>query len=254
MQRFYTLFVGQVFHDLPQVDSTNSFALDLLTKSKPSEGTVISTLHQTNGRGQIGSSWESEPGKNISLSIILYPSFLPAHLQFQFSQAISLAVYDLVFSFFGEKARIKWPNDIYVGQKKVAGILIQNSIAGSHLRSSVAGIGINVNQESFKSNPPNPTSFFLENGKFYDLGGLIAPLLQFVEKRYLQLKSGKIVPLQHSYLEALYRFDEDALFQRANGDNFMGRISGVTASGRLIISVQHQEETFDHKEIRFCHS
>ncbi len=245
------MFVGQVFIDLPQVGSTNAHALNLLSKSKPAEGTVISTYQQTAGRGQIGSSWESEPGKNISLSIVLYPTFLPARLQFQLNQAISLAVHDLGSFFFGEKTKIKWPNDLYVGDKKIAGILIQNSVAGTHLSSCVAGIGINVNQAIFTSNPPNPTSFLLEKGETFDLEALIGLLLQFIESRYLQLKSGKIVPLQQSYLAALYRFGIASKFQRADGEIFTGSIVGITESGRLKILIQNEEESFDLKEIRF---
>ena len=245
------MFVGQVFVHLPSVGSTNAYALDLLSKSKPAEGTVISAFEQTAGRGQIGSGWESEPGKNISLSIVFYPTFLPARHQFQLNQAISLAAHDLVAAFFGETAKIKWPNDLYVGSKKIAGILIQNSVSGSHLNATVVGIGLNVNQAVFNSNPPNPTSFLLETGSAYDLETLIVQLMQFVESRYLQLKSGKIANMHEDYLAALYRFGTAAKFRRAGGEIFTGTIAGITESGRLRVLVQEEEATFDLKEISF---
>ena len=126
-----TLFIGRNHIEVPSVNSTNEYAPTLLSKSKPPEGTVISTQDQYAGRGQIGSSWESQPGKNISLSIILYPIFLPIAQQFLLNQCISLAIFDLADKYFPKKTEIKWPNDIYVKGKKVAGILIQNTISGS---------------------------------------------------------------------------------------------------------------------------
>ena len=251
MRRPTTLFVGQVIHDLPAVASTNAYALSLLSKSKPHEGTVISTFRQTEGRGQIGSNWESEPDKNISLSVVLYPEFLHVLNQFQLNQAISLAVRDFVADHLDREVKIKWPNDIYVNDRKIAGILIQNSILNNHLRSTVAGVGINVNQTSFLTNPPNPTSFMLETGHKFDLGALIASLCQFIEQHYLQLKSGKIVPLQQDYLRHLYRFATPELFQRASGEVFQGTITGIDDMGRLRVSVEGKEEIFDLKEIKF---
>ncbi len=226
-------------------------ALDWLSKSKPPEGTVISTFCQTAGRGQIGSRWESEPAKNISLSLVLYPEFLSAHRQFLLSQAVSLAVLDFAASYLPGDLKIKWPNDIYVFDKKIAGILIQNSLSGSSLTSSVVGIGVNVNQEAFVTNPPNPTSFKLETGNDFDLYELIATLCCCLEQRYLELSSGKIVPLQRAYTEQLYRFGEANFFQRPSGEIFSGTITGVAESGKLLVQTASGEEAFDLKEISF---
>ena len=245
MKRPNTLFIGQVLYDLPQVASTNEYALSLLSKSKPLEGTVISTFCQTSGRGQIGSQWESEPDKNISLSVILYPDFLRVKHQFQLSQAISLAVFDFVTYHLGTaEVKIKWPNDIYLGNFKVAGILLQNSLINNFIRSSVAGIGININQTDFLTRPPNPTSFKLIKGREFDLESMALSLCQFIEARYLQLKSGKIVPLQQDYLRNLYRFQTPALFQRTSGEIFQGTITGLEESGELRVLVLGKEEAF----------
>lgn len=186
-----TLFIGKVFKQFAKLASTNDYALLLLSKSKPSEGTVISTLNQYKGRGQIGSTWESEAGKNINFSLILYPTFLPVKDQFQLNQAMSLGVRDFVAEYLLNPVKVKWSNDIFVKGKKVAGILIQNSIMGSQIRSSVIGIGINVNQTEFASNLPNPTSLKLEMGTDFDLVKLGAGLCQCLEQRYLKLNSDR---------------------------------------------------------------
>ena len=246
-----TLFVGKNFLELPKVNSTNEHALSLLTKSNPADGTVISTRNQYAGRGQIGSGWESEPGKNISLSVILYPTFLVAVRQFLLNQAVSLAVFDLVEKYFPGKTKIKWPNDIYILDKKVAGILIQNAIGGNHLRSSVIGIGLNINQELFTSSPPNPTSFKLEAKKDFAIPSIISELCHFIESRYLKLKSGNLVPLQQGYLQHLYRCGVESLFQYPDGSVFKGSIKGVSGIGQLRVNVAGKEELFGLKEIKF---
>ncbi|MEO1263086.1 MAG: biotin--[acetyl-CoA-carboxylase] ligase [Bacteroidota bacterium] len=246
-----TLFVGKNFLELPMVNSTNEHALSLLTKSNPAEGTVISTRNQYAGRGQIGRGWESEPDKNIALSVILYPTFLTAVRQFLLNQAISLAVFDLVEHYFPKKTKIKWPNDIYIFNKKVAGILIQNAIGGNNLRSSVIGIGLNINQEAFTSNAPNPTSFKLESKMQFDIPSVILELCRFIESRYLKLKSGNLVPLQQDYLRHLYRCGTESLFQRPDGSVLKGTIKGVSDIGQLRIEISGKEELFGLKEIKF---
>lgn len=251
MHSLDTLFIGRNFHDLPSANSTNEYALALLSKSKPPEGTVISTLNQYAGRGQIGSGWESEPSKNISLSIILYPLFLPISQQFFLNQSISLAVFDLVDKHFPQKTKIKWPNDIYINEKKVAGILTQNAISGTQIRSSVIGIGININQTIFTSGAPNPTSFKLESGRETDIYNIISELCRCMENRYLQLKSGNLVPLQTDYLQHLYRYQTESFFQRPNGHIFKGTIAGIAGDGQLQIDSGGTTETFGLKEIKF---
>ena len=252
MRRPNTLFVGQALIDLPQVASTNAYAQLLLTKTKPVEGTVISTFQQTDGRGQIGSKWESEPDKNISLSVIFYPDFLAVKDQFQLNIFVSLAVFDFVKNCLPDlPVSIKWPNDIYVGNRKIAGILLQNSLINTQIRSTVVGIGININQTAFLTNPPNPTSLHLEAGHDFDLTDLVPSLCEFLEQRYLQLKAGKTVPLQQAYLRQLYRFGTPAKYQRANGETFEGTIIGIDEIGRLKLEVGGEVEVFDLKELRY---
>jgi len=137
------------------VASTNSYLKELAHSRTLDEGTVIVTRNQTAGKGQQGNAWESEAGKNITCSILLYPSFLPVQHFFLLSEVISLGVKETLDA-YTDGITIKWPNDIYYCERKIAGILIENEITGSNISMSVAGIGVNVNQEQFLSDAPNP--------------------------------------------------------------------------------------------------
>ncbi|MDX1940900.1 MAG: biotin--[acetyl-CoA-carboxylase] ligase [Saprospiraceae bacterium] len=247
-----TLFVGKVLLDFPELESTNLYALELLSKSKPIEGTVISTFQQTQGRGQIGSSWESEPHKNLSLSIILHPTFLPLHESFALNLAISLAVRDFIAKNVEKTTKVKWPNDIYVGNHKICGILIQNSIGNGSLQSSVVGIGVNVNQTNFSENAPNATSLALETGNTFPLYDLMEDLCLFVERHYLSLKNtSNYGLLRQEYLQHLYRYGEESLFRRMDGSVFQGTITGIELGGKLLINSVFGEKAFSIKEISF---
>ncbi len=247
-----TLFIGKVLLHFPELASTNAYALNLVSKNKPSEGTVISTYKQLQGRGQIGSKWESEPDKNITLSIILYPTFIEARRQFILNQVISLAVYDFITKYTDKTVKVKWPNDIYIENNKVSGILIQNSLSSSYLRSSIIGIGVNVNQVNYSTNASNATSLKLVTHQDFILDDLVASLCKCVEVRYIQLRSGFNQKLNDDYLKNLYRYQKKSLFQRANGSSFEGSITGISAIGKLLIRHADGEEAFGLKEISFC--
>jgi BirA family biotin operon repressor/biotin-[acetyl-CoA-carboxylase] ligase len=245
------LFIGQHFDEHQKLASTNAYAQLLLSKSKPSEGTVISARNQTIGRGQIGSLWESEPDKNLNLSVILYPTFLPIQQQFQLNQAISLGVRDFVAKYVQKLVKIKWSNDIYVNDNKICGILIQNTLKGVQIQSSIVGLGININQTDFLSNPPNPTSFKLETQRDFDLSEMKRTLCECLEPRYFQLKNRRHDELYLEYLSQLYRYQERALFQRPNGEAFMGMITGISDIGKLEIETSGKMEEFAIKEVKF---
>lgn len=252
-----TLFVGKVVVRLAEVDSTNRFALDwLASKNKPGDGTLVFTPNQTTGRGQIGSPWESEPDKNITASFIFFPRFLAAQNQWRLNEAVSLAVADFLKAVLPveKKAavKIKWPNDLWILNRKIGGILIQNSLAGQQIQSSVVGIGLNVNQQNWLSNPPNPTSLSLETGLEFDPELLLADLCKCLEIRYLQLKTGH--DFRAEYLENLYRFNQPTVFETPDGNRFSGKIIGLTNEGRLRIFDGKQERAFDVKQIRLATS
>ena len=212
---------------------------------------VVSSYHQRKGRGQIGNTWWSEPYQNLAISIVLLPDFLAAKNQFLLNQAISLGVYDTVKACTDGEVRIKWPNDIYVGNRKVAGILIQNSLSSTKIQTSIIGVGINVNQEAFPSDIPNPTSFFLESTKKFDLDQVRNVICQKIEAWYLQLKDGNIEALQQAYLDRMFWYGEEQSFRRADQSLFKGVIKGVQNSGKLIVASEKGEEYFDLKAIRF---
>jgi len=243
---FNTLFIGKELHNFPSLSSTNTYATQLLSKSNPVEGTVILTYNQTAGRGQIGSKWESAPDKNVSMSIVLYPKFLAACEQFNLNAAVSLAIFDAV-SLYVKDVKVKWPNDIYIGKKKVAGILIQNTLAGRNIQSSVVGIGLNVNQIEFTSDAPNPTSLKLETEKDIDLNKIVQEIARALEKRYLQLKSGKTKDIRREYILHLYRFGKPFTFQREDETYFTGIITGISSLGKLVIDTETGEEEFGLK-------
>lgn len=251
MQQQNTLFIGKVLLHHEELPSTNTYAQELIAKSKPIEGTVISTFRQPQGRGQVGSKWESEPDKNLTLSIILYPDFLPPQQNFALNKAVALAVRHFVAELVQlQPVWIKWPNDIYVGARKICGILIQNSLNRNTLASSIVGIGVNVNQTIFSKDIPNPSSLQLENGKEYDLPALIPLLCHHVEAMYLRLKSGQFANLDAEYLQHLYRYQQPTLFQRSNGEVFWGSISGISEMGKLLIRLEEGgEEAFELKQV-----
>ncbi len=233
-----------------QLDSTNSYALQLLKDSNPSGGTVVMALNQTEGRGQQTNAWESESGKNLTISLILRPKFIEAQNQFQVSMLISLGVSDYLKA-YTEEVSIKWPNDIYVGDKKIAGILIEQSIMGAHLSHSVCGIGVNINQGKFISDAPNPVSLHMLTRENYQLEDELEKLLAAFEKRYFQLmnKGGK--ELESDYLASLYWMNEEHTFLDEDGE-FTGKIVGISEFGQLLVEDEDKDiRTFNFKEISF---
>lgn len=245
-----TLFTGQNVIDLAAVDSTNTYIKNLLAESRPPEGTVVTTLAQQAGRGQAGNSWLSEPGKNLTASYLFYPSFMEAGRQFYLSMAVALAVKDCCEYLLKDEVKIKWPNDIYYHNSKLGGILIENSISGANLTTSIAGIGLNVNQDAFDPGLPNPTSLKLITGKDFDLTEVRNLLSAFLEKYYLQARQQHYNFLDKAFTTSLYRYQQTHEFKK--GDKvFKGEITGVTKEGKLIIDSGGKEQRFAFKEVEY---
>ena len=245
-----TLFLGQIIQYLPSCQSTNDEASALIAHTDPAEGLLVITDNQTAGRGQRGNQWEATAGQNLTFSLILKPSFLTASEQFWLNIAISLGIYDTLHPLIGNALRIKWPNDIYVDNQKVGGILIENTLHGYGIAWSVVGAGLNVNQTEFGYS----TATSLQNQAplplGYDLSGLLSRLCETVEQRYLQLRSGQRDVLKINYLQILYRYQEEHTFE-SEGHYFNGAIIGIDATGRLAISVNGQVRYFGFKEVAF---
>lgn len=236
---------------LTETGSTNSYAIALLRETKPDEGSVIITDHQTLGKGTDTNTWESEKGKNLTFSLILYPTF-NATQQFSLNKAISVGICNFLRSELNQNdVTIKWPNDIYIADKKVCGILIQNSVMGNKLNYMVVGIGINVNQTNFKSNAPNPVSMKMTSGKTYDLNEILEKLLSFIYEKYDNLNSGSGKQIENEYHKALYRLNEWHEFI-VNGVKTYARITGTNTFGQLFLETESKELlTCDLSEVKF---
>ena len=186
-----------------ELASTNDEARD----ARYMNGAVVIAERQSRGRGQRGNSWSSAEGMNLTFSAVLCPAGLRAESQFYLSKAVALSVSDTVDS-FGIESRIKWPNDIYVGDGKVAGILIENDLMGACVSRSIAGIGLNVNQTAFDPALPNPTSLALQKGAALDRAEVFERFYGFLTVRCRQLDGGDYGRLDEDYIARLYRFGE----------------------------------------------
>ena len=252
-------------------DSTNDRLL--ADRFSLPDGAVYAALFQTAGRGQRGNSWKSASGLNLMFSLLLRPSGLPAAKQFAISEAITLGITDYLAS-RGAESRIKWPNDIYCGERKICGILIENSLKGDKVADSVIGIGLNLNQKEFDPSAPNPTSLTLLTGLSYPLEDELQALLSCIFKRREALSNPlpeALTQLEQEYLGRLYRLGEWHGFIdcRATGDNltstteeipgrrFTGRITGLAPGGLLRIETEHSGDEkgeaidFAFKELRY---
>ncbi len=247
------MILGSSLYFFKTLTSTNSIATDLLRKNELPEGSVIYTDFQTAGKGQLGKKWESEEGKNLLFSIILYPSSVSPTEQFLLSMTISLGLCDFIYKYYAG-SKIKWPNDIYVKDDKIAGILIENSIMDDKIETSVAGIGFNINQEKFPPEIPNPVSLKLLTGKEYDTSRCLKELLSDLDSRYKQLLYGDRKRLHSEYIDNLYRFNEYNVFRAEEGD-FTGRIIDISLSGLLRIETKNGKiREFSFREIDFLNS
>jgi len=246
------MIIGSRFIFKEETASTNNDAATLIREQKVAEGTIITAGFQSAGKGQRGNKWESERGKNLLFSIILYPSMVSPADQFIISMAISLGIYDYLRTIIND-VKIKWPNDVFAGNDKIAGILIENSIAGDSIVSSVAGIGLNVNQIEFKDFVPKAVSLSMLTGKEYDLSECLAGLSDCLDKRYKQLIAGKNDEIKEEYVSSLYRLNELTSFRSAHSE-FSGRIVSVNESGCLMVETENGKILyFAFKEIEFIH-
>ncbi|MFH2094649.1 MAG: biotin--[acetyl-CoA-carboxylase] ligase [Bacteroidota bacterium] len=245
-----TKFFGHNLIRLKSVDSTNKYAIELIPKIDPIEGAVVWALEQESGRGRNNNIWESEVGKNLTFSIILYPEFLNIQDQFYLSKAISLGVRDYI-SLYSDEVKIKWPNDIYVGDRKISGILIENSVINEKIISCVVGIGLNVNQTVFKSTAPNPTSLKLILKNDLDLNESLENICACLESRYMQLQNEDYEKLDKDYQLSMYRINEIHSYNH-DGTIFQAKLISVNVDGSLVLEKEDGTLTaFDLNELNF---
>lgn len=252
------------------LDSTNSQAARELDTAP--EGSVWIADFQTAGRGQRGNKWESGKGENLTFSILLRPEFLHPQKQFLISQICALGV-SRYLNDKGLPAKIKWPNDIYIGNKKICGMLIENSLRSDKLAVSIAGIGLNLNQTRFASDAPNPTSMMLEfssrqieHAPQFNRREELAGLLGYILTAYDELKDGFEEELDREYTENLYRLGEFHKFietdpnapadmpveKMAAGREITARIIGTDGYGCAMLELENGEvRTYPFKGIRY---
>lgn len=214
---------------LESVSSTNSYLSDRADTAP--HGMIVAARGQTAGRGQRGNSWESLPGMNLTFSIMIRPDALDASEQFYLSEAVALGVVDALRCVLplGSPVAIKWPNDIYWADKKICGILIENSLVGRSISWSIAGIGINVNQREFMSDAPNPVSLWQITGREISLEPLLDNVVASIMRR-LQMPHGE---LHADYMQALWGRDGRTYKDVSTGEVFFAKIAGVAPSGHI---------------------
>ncbi len=245
--------IGNKVIEYSRIDSTNTKARELLRKGEISEGAVVVAFEQYAGKGYAQNSWESNPGENLTASFVLQPTFVAPQYQFWLTRVLSLALRDTVnFYLHAQPAvSIKWPNDIYVANKKIAGILVENSIMGDKIKDSICGIGLNVNQTVFLSGAPNPVSLKQLSGFGYDTKEMLSRIAGFISHWYTLLRDEQWSIIDKEYLQSIYLLQTLATF-RAEDKMFQGTIQGTDHYGRLQIkTAEGSLKLFDFKEISF---
>jgi len=234
---------------LEAVKSTNHYLSELLKKNPDMGEVLLTSDYQDSGRGQGAHVWHSMPGENLLMSFLLYPAFLSASRQFQLSRLASLALIDTLKE-LKLPAQIKWPNDILVQGRKVAGILIENGVSGKNLSHTIIGIGLNLNQTEFPEFRHEASSVALEKGLCCNRKEVTEVLLEALMQRYRQLKEGETSELESEYLDHLFMLNLPAVFS-SRGESFTGTIRGLSELGELLVERAGLTRAYDFQEISF---
>ncbi len=235
---------------LDEIESTNNYAKQLLLTKAAEEGTVVLAQYQKKGKGQQGNTWESRAGQNLLLSLILFPDFLNASKQFYLSKITSLALIDLLKPEIDD-VTIKWPNDIYFKDKKLSGMLIENAINGQNIASSIIGVGLNLNQETFDSDAPNPVSLKQITGNSYNIESVADLFIKRMNFWFRKLKEENFTDIDTAYFNLLYRSNQWATYSK-QGKQFEAKISGIGEFGQLILTDRNSKQSeYMFKEIEF---
>lgn len=231
--------------------STNLELKRLQQNESLPEGSLVMTDFQTEGRGQAGKSWFSDKGENLLFSFLLYPHFVLAKEQFIISRIVSLALKGMLDRFM-DNVTIKWPNDIYWNDKKIAGMLIENSLTGQHIDFTIVGIGLNVNQDKFPSTLPNPVSMKQITRHLHNRDSLLEDFLSEFFLLYRKLQNNNWQSIENEYMQQLYRNDKEYSFEDKNG-RFEAKIKNVLPLGHLVLETypDKEERIYAFKEIAF---
>lgn len=237
-----TLIIGKKVIYLPTCHSTNDIAAEIVHAGLFDEGTIVITDNQVKGRGQRGTEWFTIPGQNLTFSVILTPGFLPVSDQFLLSQAVALGIRAYAGKYVDD-SKVKWPNDVQVNGKKVSGVLIENSIQGNKISSSVIGIGVNINQKVFAT--AYATSIGKETDRQFVLGDEFHKLLRCLDAFYADLRSKDSHDrIRKDYLTNLYGYNHSVRFKHQNR-SFEGTVSHVTQQGKLVMQLLSESGTLE---------
>jgi len=234
---------------IKETDSTNNLIRKMMQDEVLPEGFMVYTDFQTAGKGQPGNTWESEDGENLLFSIVLYPHKIPINEQFILSEIVSLSIKN-VLSKYTDKISVKWPNDIYWNDRKIAGILIENSLKKNLINHCIIGIGLNINQTVFRSDAPNPVSLKQITGKEMDREIILSEIHTEILRQYEEFDK---VFVHHQYLESLYRRENyHAYMDAITHERFLARIETVETDGKLIlITDKNERKAYYFKEVQF---
>lgn len=238
---------------LDTIDSTNSFLKELAISSDIQNFTVVVAKNQISGRGQVQSKWLVESGKNLTFSIFCVFNNLPIQEQKYLNFAVSLSVFETLKTLQLPRLAIKWPNDILSERNKICGVLIENVLKKQYIKSSVIGIGINVNQEVFSDDLPNASSIKNILDKEFDLDVLLESVLDKLKIMLSLLENKDYKILERKYLNALYKKNVPSMFRTSRNVLFMGKIFGVSQEGKLQIQLDDESiQEFGIKEVSFA--
>ncbi|MCX7861634.1 MAG: biotin--[acetyl-CoA-carboxylase] ligase [Bacteroidales bacterium] len=228
---------------IEEADSSNNIALLWIETKQLPEFSIVWVGNQTQGKGQGNRKWITNPNENITMSAIVYPVFLSFEWSFYLSKVSALATHELISSIC-QHVTIKWPNDIYVGRNKIAGILIENKLHSQGIKASIIGVGINVNQKQFSAEIPNPTSLSLETKKHYELINLIKQWQRLFQKYYQWLIQGKYNHIDMAYHKHLFLKDSEVKLRLKCKQTVSGVLKQVNKKGELEVSINNQINTF----------
>lgn len=238
---------------LASTSSTNDYLHHLIScDDSLTEGLVVWSDFQTEGKGQIANSWESESGQNLTFSMLFFPSCVPVSEQFLLSQFVSLGIVDYLRNCVGlSDVSIKWPNDIYWKSKKICGILIENLLVGSSISHTIVGIGLNVNQKKFLSDAPNPVSMALATKRTFNLEAELPRLVDCIKARYLQLIKNDFSAIRAQYFASMYHGDNFYYYTDEKG-SFAAKIDSVANDGILSLRlVSGEVRRYAFKEVSY---
>ncbi len=234
---------------IEETTSTNDHLAKMVNAYTP-EWTCVVAAYQKEGKGQYGSKWYGDRSKNLLISVYLRPDFLPARKAFALNMMASLAVSDVIGRLGKIKTLIKWPNDILANSKKMAGILIQNSIRSANISDSIIGVGLNLNEKDFPEELPNATSLAIESGKEFDRVEMTLGLIDCMRTRYRHLRDFP-EEMEAAYRKRLFRLNEFARY-RVDGCETELMITGIDEDGKLVtVDRNGRERRFGLKEIGF---